>query len=143
MNGLTADGAYNSRIHLNLEWSWYAMKKIVLIRHGQSLWNVENKFTGWTDVDLSDDAIPSSLWCEYLTPISCDVTYNDTHTCSYSYFEPREEKHYILDWADYRIDGRLEPSIMPDGEVYIHNWTLTYIFTDADYEYAVANGNIR
>lgn len=30
------------------------MKKIVLIRHGQSLWNVENKFTGWTDVDLSD-----------------------------------------------------------------------------------------
>ncbi|WP_042352881.1 2,3-diphosphoglycerate-dependent phosphoglycerate mutase [Bacillus massiliigorillae] len=31
------------------------MKKIVLIRHGQSLWNLENKFTGWTDVDLSDN----------------------------------------------------------------------------------------
>lgn len=29
------------------------MKKIVLIRHGQSLWNNENKFTGWTDVDLT------------------------------------------------------------------------------------------
>ncbi len=97
----------------------------------------------WLNVDLSDDAIPSSLWCEYLTPISCDVTYNDTHTCSYSYFEPREEKHYILDWTDYRIEGRLEPSIMPDGEAYIHNWTLTYTFTDADYEYAVANGDIR
>lgn len=30
------------------------MKKIVLLRHGQSTWNQENRFTGWTDVDLSD-----------------------------------------------------------------------------------------
>ncbi|MCL2514250.1 MAG: 2,3-diphosphoglycerate-dependent phosphoglycerate mutase [Oscillospiraceae bacterium] len=28
--------------------------KLVLIRHGESLWNKENRFTGWTDVDLSD-----------------------------------------------------------------------------------------
>ncbi len=30
------------------------MYKIVLLRHGQSTWNLENLFTGWTDVDLSD-----------------------------------------------------------------------------------------
>ncbi|MEF3305401.1 2,3-diphosphoglycerate-dependent phosphoglycerate mutase [Paenibacillus sp. GYB003] len=30
------------------------MHKVVLIRHGQSVWNVENRFTGWTDVDLSE-----------------------------------------------------------------------------------------
>ncbi len=30
------------------------MKKIVLVRHGESTWNKENRFTGWTDVDLSD-----------------------------------------------------------------------------------------
>lgn len=29
------------------------MQKIVLIRHGESIWNKENRFTGWTDVDLS------------------------------------------------------------------------------------------
>jgi 2,3-bisphosphoglycerate-dependent phosphoglycerate mutase len=29
-------------------------KKIILLRHGQSLWNLENRFTGWTDVDLTD-----------------------------------------------------------------------------------------
>jgi len=29
------------------------MHKLVLIRHGESLWNKENRFTGWTDVDLS------------------------------------------------------------------------------------------
>jgi 2,3-bisphosphoglycerate-dependent phosphoglycerate mutase len=28
--------------------------KLILLRHGQSIWNVENLFTGWTDVDLSD-----------------------------------------------------------------------------------------
>jgi 2,3-bisphosphoglycerate-dependent phosphoglycerate mutase len=30
------------------------MYKIVLLRHGQSTWNQENRFTGWKDVDLSD-----------------------------------------------------------------------------------------
>lgn len=30
------------------------MKKIVLLRHGESAWNKENRFTGWTDVDLSE-----------------------------------------------------------------------------------------
>jgi 2,3-bisphosphoglycerate-dependent phosphoglycerate mutase len=29
------------------------MKKVVLLRHGESTWNKENRFTGWTDVDLS------------------------------------------------------------------------------------------
>jgi 2,3-bisphosphoglycerate-dependent phosphoglycerate mutase len=30
------------------------MYKVVLIRHGESVWNKENRFTGWTDVDLSE-----------------------------------------------------------------------------------------
>src|ERR1700730_16686873 len=30
------------------------MHKLVLVRHGESTWNRENRFTGWTDVDLSD-----------------------------------------------------------------------------------------
>ncbi len=33
------------------------MHKIVLLRHGESIWNLENRFTGWTDVDLSDKGI--------------------------------------------------------------------------------------
>ena len=30
-------------------------KQVILLRHGQSQWNLENRFTGWTDVDLSDN----------------------------------------------------------------------------------------
>ena len=37
------------------------MKKIVLVRHGQSIWNLENKFTGWTDVDLSENGIKEAI----------------------------------------------------------------------------------
>ena len=33
------------------------MKKLVLIRHGESVWNKENRFTGWTDVDLSEKGL--------------------------------------------------------------------------------------
>ena len=30
------------------------MTKLVLLRHGESQWNLENRFTGWTDVDLTE-----------------------------------------------------------------------------------------
>ncbi len=33
------------------------MKKLVLLRHGESVWNKENRFTGWTDVDLSERGV--------------------------------------------------------------------------------------
>ena len=33
------------------------MPTLVLLRHGQSQWNLENRFTGWWDVDLSDKGI--------------------------------------------------------------------------------------
>lgn len=33
------------------------MHTLVLIRHGQSVWNLENRFTGWTDVDLSEQGL--------------------------------------------------------------------------------------
>ncbi len=37
------------------------MKRIVLLRHGESLWNKENKFTGWTDVDLSEKGVQEAI----------------------------------------------------------------------------------
>ena len=33
------------------------MSKLILTRHGQSVWNAENRFTGWVDVDLSEQGI--------------------------------------------------------------------------------------
>ena len=35
----------------------FVLADLILIRHGQSVWNAENRFTGWTDVDLSDRGV--------------------------------------------------------------------------------------
>lgn len=37
------------------------MHKLVLIRHGESTWNLENRFTGWTDVDLTPTGIAQAI----------------------------------------------------------------------------------
>jgi 2,3-bisphosphoglycerate-dependent phosphoglycerate mutase len=54
------------------------MHTLILVRHGQSAWNKENRFTGWTDVDLSEDGkteaetAAGSLIAERLYP---DIVY--------------------------------------------------------------------
>src|SRR5215470_19707247 len=37
------------------------MKHLVLLRHGESTWNRENRFTGWTDVGLSEKGVEEAL----------------------------------------------------------------------------------
>jgi len=37
------------------------MHKLVLIRHGESTWNLENRFTGWTDVDLTPTGLQQAI----------------------------------------------------------------------------------
>jgi len=37
------------------------MAKLVLVRHGKSVWNLENRFTGWVDVDLSEKGIEEAI----------------------------------------------------------------------------------
>ena len=37
------------------------MKKVVLLRHGESTWNKENRFTGWTDVDLTPNGVQEAI----------------------------------------------------------------------------------
>lgn len=37
------------------------MKKLVLLRHGESVWNRENRFTGWTDVPLSETGVEEAM----------------------------------------------------------------------------------
>ncbi|MCK4912797.1 MAG: 2,3-diphosphoglycerate-dependent phosphoglycerate mutase [Candidatus Omnitrophica bacterium] len=54
------------------------MIKLVLLRHGESTWNLENKFTGWTDVGLSDKGmIEAHLSAEWLKNegFSFDIAY--------------------------------------------------------------------
>ena len=64
------------------------MPKLVLIRHGESTWNLENRFTGWTDVPLTDTGIAQAKNAGKLLKAAgfdFDVTYTSmlkraTHT---------------------------------------------------------------
>ena len=39
------------------------MSYLILVRHGQSIWNLENRFTGWVDIDLNDTQVHSiKIW---------------------------------------------------------------------------------
>ena len=55
------------------------MALLVLVRHGESMWNKENVFTGWVDVPLSEKGIEEALKAgEELADISFDVIYTST-----------------------------------------------------------------
>ena len=54
------------------------MSKLILIRHGQSVWNAENRFTGWVDVDLSNKGVAEAQKSGQLIKnlnINIDVSY--------------------------------------------------------------------
>jgi len=55
------------------------MIQIVFLRHGESLWNREGKFTGWTDVDLSDDGIMEAHRAGHLLR-AAGYTFDEVHT---------------------------------------------------------------
>jgi len=54
------------------------MKKVVLLRHGESTWNKENRFTGWTDVDLTEKGVHEAHTAGKLLKQDCftfDIAY--------------------------------------------------------------------
>jgi 2,3-bisphosphoglycerate-dependent phosphoglycerate mutase len=55
----------------------YIMAQLVIFRHGQSQWNLENKFTGWVDVDLSPKGIEEAKNAgEKIRGLSFDYAYS-------------------------------------------------------------------
>jgi 2,3-bisphosphoglycerate-dependent phosphoglycerate mutase len=78
------------------------MAKLILIRHGQSLWNAENKFTGWVDVPLSEMGRAEA------TIASCKLKDYRVRVCFTSMlFRAIETAIIILTEVDDICDGRI------------------------------------
>ena len=88
------------------------MIKLVIVRHGQSIWNLENKFTGWTDVGLSEQGINEAK-------NAGDLLKNKGYTFDIAYTSvlkrANDTLYYILDkleernipiYYDYRLNER-------------------------------------
>lgn len=78
------------------------MAKLILTRHGQSLWNAENKFTGWVDVPLSEQGRAEA------TIASCKLRDYRVRVCFTSMlFRAIETAVIILTEVDDICDGRI------------------------------------
>lgn len=85
------------------------MAKLILTRHGQSLWNAENKFTGWVDVPLSEMGRAEA------TIASCKLRDYRVRVCFTSLlFRAIETAIIILTEVDDICDGRI-PIIKHDA----------------------------
>jgi 2,3-bisphosphoglycerate-dependent phosphoglycerate mutase len=113
------------------------MQKLVLIRHGESIWNQENRFTGWTDVDLSPEGLEQAKRAGQLL-----AKHGYTFDVGFTSVLKRSIKtmHFVLEQLDHlwipvhkswrlneRFYGALqglnkEETIAKYGEEQVHKW---------------------
>jgi len=95
------------------------MAKLILTRHGQSLWNAENKFTGWVDVPLSEQGRAEA------TIASCKLRDYRVRVCFTSLlFRAIETAIIILTEVDDICEGRIPIIKHEAGDEDWHGWDL-------------------
>ena len=117
------------------------MIKLVLVRHGQSIWNLENKFTGWTDVDLSENGVKEAKEAGKVLKekgFSFDVAYTSVlkranHTLDYILEELGEKdipihRSWRLNERHYGALQGLNKKETADkyGDEQVHIWRRSY-----------------
>jgi len=102
------------------------MPQLILIRHGQSQWNLENRFTGWVDVPLSDKGIQEAVNAgQKLRGKHIDAGYvshmlRAIQTLHYVLTELNDPRTPIIYHEEQRIHDREHHSGKPDTELPIY-----------------------
>ena len=117
------------------------MLKLVLVRHGESIWNKENKFTGWTDVELSPEGVEYAKQAGrilYREGFNFDIVYTSVlkraiDTCNYMINEMHDneltiKRNYKLNERHYGALQGLNKKETADkyGEEQVHLWRRGY-----------------
>ncbi len=113
-----------------------AMAQVVLVRHGESTWNRENRFTGWTDVDLSEKGVQEAhaagkvgLWPMGFASLthSSDTDRERLHfrRCLHECAQARhQDAQYCPGRDESRLDPRAPPLVLRAGSrlrgAYLH-----------------------
>ena len=123
------------------------MAQVILVRHGQSIWNLENKFTGWVDIDLSKfgekEALDAGKIIKNLE-IKFDVAYasillRSIHTLEIILKQINQEKLIIS--KDWRLNERhygglqglnKEDTSKSFGEEQVLQWRRSYSIRPPD-----------
>ena len=99
------------------------MSKLVLVRHGQSQWNLENRFTGWTDVPLSQKGIDEAISAgQKLKDVEFDTMYvshmlRAIQTLHYILINSNSKRTPIIYHEDKRIRDREHHTGDPNSEI--------------------------
>ncbi|MDP7042984.1 MAG: 2,3-diphosphoglycerate-dependent phosphoglycerate mutase [Candidatus Thalassarchaeaceae archaeon] len=116
------------------------MGQMILLRHGQSVWNAANRFTGWTDVDLSPKGEEEATQAGHdLANIAFDIIYTSdlkraqrTAEITMSHNKASGEISTICDWRlNERHYGDLQGLNKDEtrqkfGEEQVHIWRRSY-----------------
>ncbi len=116
------------------------MIKLVLLRHGESTWNMENRFTGWTDVDLTEKGIAEAKEAGRLLKedgyhfdiVFSSVLKRANRTMDIVLEEVGEKPEIFRDWhLNERHYGALQGLNKAEtaekfGEAQVHIWRRSY-----------------
>jgi 2,3-bisphosphoglycerate-dependent phosphoglycerate mutase len=86
--------------------------KVVFVRHGESVWNKENRFTGWTDVSLSENGVKEAQFAGQLLKqngYNFDVAFTSVLTraiMTYNTIATELGCHYIPVRKHWRLNER-------------------------------------
>ncbi len=117
------------------------MDRIVLLRHGESLWNNEGKFTGWTDVDLTEKGVNEARKAGHLLK-AAGLIFDQVHT---SYLKrairtmwivlDEMDQMWIPQYFSWRLNERhygalqgLNKTVTAEeyGEKQVHQWRRSF-----------------
>ncbi|QNQ81748.1 2,3-diphosphoglycerate-dependent phosphoglycerate mutase [Lactobacillus sp. PV037] len=134
------------------------MSKLVLIRHGQSQWNLSNQFTGWVDVDLSEKGVEEAKNAGRLLKehgLEFDQAYTSTLTRAIKtlhYALEESDQLWIPEVKSWRLNERhygalqglnKEKTAEKYGDDQVHIWRRSYDVLppaiDDDSEYSQAH----
>ena len=115
------------------------MAKLVIVRHGQSQWNLENRFTGWVDVDLSDKGVEEANAAgEKLKGYTFDAAFSsvlkranrtlDIILENIGHFNLQVEKNQALNERHYGdLQGKNKQEMREEyGDEQVHIWRRSY-----------------
>src|SRR5579872_4451307 len=91
--------------------------KLILMRHGQSIWNKENLFTGWVDIPLSEEGIQEAMKAgETIKNIPIDVIYTSSLI----------RAQMTIPLALLKHSSKKIPVFMHVGEEGLEEWSQVY-----------------
>ena len=114
------------------------MNKLILLRHGQSQWNLENKFTGWKDVNLTNQGIAEAQEAgNLLSTIEFDYAFTSDLKRAQDTFQlilnhnlsnPAVTKSFALNERDYGdlIGQNKKEAALKFGEEQVQKWRRSY-----------------